>query len=174
MTKCLPISKACRLPCFVLRALVKAICTGHSVGRALCYINDEFFCQLPVANFNERHLLQQHCEMRMLCKDAAAYSLMFTRSIARSKHSKLIVRVPSTSACAGTAHTQNACGRGAHMREERLPRATSAAHTSDHEFLNLPGNTRVRHGALCCLWVVLHVLEQVVDVGVGKNGLQHV
>ena len=56
---------------------------------------------------------------------------------------------------------------------ERLTAIPRAAHTSGHELLNLPGNTRVRHGALCRLRVGLHVLEQVVDVGVGENGLHH-
>ena len=35
----------------------------------------------------------------------------------------------------------------------------------------LRGAARVGHGALCCLGICLHILEQVIDVGVGENCL---
>ena len=97
---------------------------------------------------------------------------MFTNSVEQQKrYSALVVCVPTTSASAGASHIQNAWegkrnqGTTVFQQHDKTPR------TSDHELLNLVRHARVGHGALRCLRIGLHVLEQVVDVGVGENSL---
>ena len=58
------------------------------------------------------------------------------------------------------------------MRGQRLRRAVeNTLLTRNHQLFNLSRNARVSHGTLRGLGIGLHVLEQVVDVGVGENSL---